>query len=512
MLTPQPLAQRNMDSQLTDALARCRQLPSTAGIALRIIALAQDPDADIQGASELIGMDPGLAGRIMRLANSPLYASRRKVETLNQAMTMLGLHATLHLALGLTLIGSNDDEAWPAAAHARLCKRSVLCAIAARLLGESTGMRQTDELMLASLLQDIGALSLLQIEQERYATLVLETRDNETLLELEQNLLGFQHDRIGGELARMWHLPDSLANAIAHSEHIDQAGNTFERCVALSGLLADIWLCDDPSRQRLRAHAACQHWLGLDQETLEGALIRMEALLPTMNTLFNTRILTPPAVRDLLQQAAEVSLLRQLRNQQQATQIQHDAQQLQEQAIKLAEQARLDPLTGVTNRRHMETQLELEFSRATHGHHPLSLAFIDLDDFKKINDRHGHITGDQVLKAFAGQLATQLRETDTVARFGGEEFVVIFPSTDEEMAAVIIRRVLDLISQIPVANADGAPLYVTFSAGIACHGGKEHFDSAEELLRAADDALYRSKHLGRNRVQMRSRILHEVAD
>ena len=241
-------------------------------------------------------------------------------------------------------------------------------------------------------------------------------------------------------------------------------------------------------------------------------MLRMEDFLPEMASLFNTRIPTPPAVRDLLAQAAEVSLLRRLRDEQEIELIHTQAQQLQQQAARLAEQARQDPLTGVTNRRHMEIQLEQEFERATTGDHPLSLAFIDLDDFKKINDRHGHITGDQVLKAFSRQLAAQLRSSDTVARFGGEEFVVIFPSTDEEMAALIIHRVLELISRTPVAEVDGAPLYVTFSAGIACHGEHERFACAEDLLRAADDALYRSKHLGRNRVQLRTRILQEAID
>ena len=132
------------------------------------------------------------------------------------------------------------------------------------------------------------------------------------------------------------------------------------------------------------------------------------------------------------------------------------------------------------------------------------MAFIDLDDFKKINDAHGHLTGDEVLRAFAGKLQGQLRHSDTVARFGGEEFVALLPNTSETVALDVIRRVLANIVATPMAELEGGPLFVTFSAGVATQGGYERFADVQDLLRAADDVLYRSKNLGRNRVIARS--------
>src|SRR5690606_8036651 len=151
-----------------------------------------------------------------------------------------------------------------------------------------------------------------------------------------------------------------------------------------------------------------------------------------------------------------------------------------------------------------ETVLQQEFSRALQRDRPLSLAFIDLDDFKKINDTHGHLIGDQVLKSFAGHLQEQLRGTDTVARFGGEEFVVLFPDTDELEALMVVRRALNTIGSTPMAHVHGSALHVTFSAGVATHGGYERFANVQDLLKAADDVLYRSKSLGRNRVNARA--------
>ena len=109
-----------------------------------------------------------------------------------------------------------------------------------------------------------------------------------------------------------------------------------------------------------------------------------------------------------------------------------------------------------------------------------------------------------MLQSFASHLQEQLRTSDTVARFGGEEFVVLFPDTNERIALEVVRRVLDTIAQTPMAEIEGAPLHVTFSAGVATHGDYERFANVQDLLKAADDVLYRSKSLGRNRVIARA--------
>ena len=97
-----------------------------------------------------------------------------------------------------------------------------------------------------------------------------------------------------------------------------------------------------------------------------------------------------------------------------------------------------------------------------------------------------------------------LRAADTVARFGGEEFIVLFPDTDEQVALAVVRRALIAIGNTPMVTLHGEPLHVTFSAGVATHGGYERFTTVQDLLKAADDVLYRSKSLGRNRVIARA--------
>lgn len=494
-----------MPPELTAALALCRNLPSPPGIALRIIELAQDPEADIATAADIIAIDMALSARMLRIANSPLYASRRRIENLGQALTMLGLNATISLALGFTVTqGLTGGTGADHDLRQRAWKRSILSALAASQLGQARGLRRLEELMLAGLLQDLGVLCLAQAESERYLPLLREARDNVDLVARERDELGCSHAEVGAWVAEQWGLPRYLVESISHSEDLDAAESPFQACVQLSGAVADIWLDDDADAARERALQQVHDRLELDSARFDQVLTRISEALPDIASLFEAGLNSPSRVRELIDHAQELVTLRNLRELQDADQARRRADEFEARAKRLADQAHRDALTGVLNRRQLEAVLEQEFLRAGRQGWPLSVAFIDLDDFKKINDAHGHLTGDEVLRAFAGKLQGQLRHSDTVARFGGEEFVALLPNTSETVALDVIRRVLANIVATPMAELEGGPLFVTFSAGVATQGGYERFADVQDLLRAADDVLYRSKNLGRNRVIARS--------
>jgi diguanylate cyclase (GGDEF)-like protein len=156
-----------------------------------------------------------------------------------------------------------------------------------------------------------------------------------------------------------------------------------------------------------------------------------------------------------------------------------------------------DGLTGLWNRRQFELRIAQELERATRFGERFSIVIADLDDFKAINDRHGHLTGDAVLVETARRLVTHTREVDTVARYGGEEFVLLLPQTEGLGALNVAEKVRDELSRAPIETDAGA-LRVTLSAGVACH--PHNGTSLEELLAAADAALYAAKASGKNRV------------
>jgi diguanylate cyclase (GGDEF)-like protein len=157
-----------------------------------------------------------------------------------------------------------------------------------------------------------------------------------------------------------------------------------------------------------------------------------------------------------------------------------------------------DSLTQLHNRRHLYTLGKLEFKRAQRHATPLSLLMIDIDHFKKINDSYSHATGDQVLVDFAQELRKKTRDIDIIGRYGGEEFVVILPSTPQKDAAELAERLRHQIEEkITPATAD-EKMMITVSIGVASLDEEIH--SLESLLDTADTALYEAKRSGRNRV------------
>ncbi|HIV71808.1 MAG TPA: GGDEF domain-containing protein [Candidatus Aquabacterium excrementipullorum] len=155
-----------------------------------------------------------------------------------------------------------------------------------------------------------------------------------------------------------------------------------------------------------------------------------------------------------------------------------------------------DPLTGLYNRQHLQTRLEAERERARAGGHRFCVALIDLDHFKLINDRHGHAMGDDVLTTFARQAQAVLRETDTIARWGGEEFLIMLPDTEPvDKAGIALGRLRASLRQTPFSEEE-PQMRVTFSAGVAEWAQDESID---QLIDRADAALYEAKHQGRDR-------------
>jgi diguanylate cyclase (GGDEF)-like protein len=161
-----------------------------------------------------------------------------------------------------------------------------------------------------------------------------------------------------------------------------------------------------------------------------------------------------------------------------------------------------DPLTGLYNRRYFDealTRVIASWRRSLRGEHrPVSAIMFDLDHFGEFNKQHGHQIGDEVLRTFAGLLRHRFRDADLVARFGGEEFVVVLEGATREAAVAIAEEIRAALADMPVRGDDGTQLPVTVSAG--CAALDESEPTREQLLRTADVALFMAKRAGRNRV------------
>ena len=177
-------------------------------------------------------------------------------------------------------------------------------------------------------------------------------------------------------------------------------------------------------------------------------------------------------------------------------QAQERQQELAEALERIRELATHDELTGLINRRRMLEIMHTEKHRSVRSGRGFCLAMIDIDHFKRVNDRLGHVAGDEVLSEVASVIAAGLRETDIVARWGGEEFLVMFTDTDEDAAERVLQRIQGTLTQTPVTQSDPS-LRVTFSAGVGNHLRDE---TLTRTIDRADRALYAAKAAGRQRI------------
>ncbi|MEA2490585.1 MAG: hypothetical protein QOH21_2377 [Acidobacteriota bacterium] len=182
---------------------------------------------------------------------------------------------------------------------------------------------------------------------------------------------------------------------------------------------------------------------------------------------------------------------------------------LMETNRRLEEQSLTDPLTSLRNRRAFDEEIRTAFELARRYERPLSLAVIDVDHFKPINDVHGHPAGDAVLRAVAQVLDGGTRQTDFVSRIGGEEFAILLPETPLFEAMQFAEKIRSAVATATIRTGEVAH-DLTVSIGVACTSHSQ-IPTAADLFNAADQALYRAKLNGRNRVELERRRVHRTA-
>ena len=491
-----------MNPEIEAQLRRSVNFPSPPGVATHIIELAQDPDIEMGKVAKALSMDSALATKILRIANSPLYAQRRKSESLRQALVVLGLNATLTLALSFSLVKSLRGGKSNGLSYGLYWRRALLAATAARALADVMRQSQAEEIFLAALLQDVGMLALDKAVPDLYSQGESLQRNHSALAEHEIKRLQVDHAHVGGWLMAQWNLPERLHRAISRSHRLDLSfsadpSQIFDRCVALSGPVADLFLLEPAQRQFAETALCAERSLGLDKIAFGQVLGTIGAMIPETEAIFEADLLAKQHPELILEQAREVLMLRSLHALREINTLRAPNDSTS-RALELEEETRRDELTGVYNRAYFDKFLAREFDNSTQHKWPLSLAFADLDDFKRINDSFGHQAGDRILQATARMLRGNTRETDLIARYGGEEFVVVLPATDAETARSICERIVAAFRNTGhVIGSDHAK--VTISVGCATHGNQHLFDSAADFINAADQALYTAKTGGRNR-------------
>ncbi len=498
-------AQQAMATQLSASV----RLPSPSVIALRLITLAQDPQANMAQVAELVQCDPALTSKLLRLANSPLYGYCATVTTLSKAHQVLGLNAAVALALSFSLHDELGADAAGGLDIKRYWQRSLLTALAARGLAIEWGETQPETFFLAGLLREIGLLAMNSALGERWAHIYLQSDDHADLRYREAQEWGFNYVEAGAWLLRQWQLPAYLSMGLAGShlallpetkslDETDQLATT----IAVAAHMAEAWQAGDDIDTLYALVDSSAPWLALDAGRYSRMIAGLMAQIPWIETCFEIRLIDAAQRRAVEDNAQEIVIARTLQNLRTTDELEQRTRALERRTDGLDARAQRDSMTGLFNREHFVAMLDKAFAQANHDGTPLSLAFIDIDRFKAINDTYGHAAGDSVIIGVARRLLLSVRQTDVVARYGGEEFVILMHAATSAASRTIMQRVLDDVRAHSLRLPNDNHLRVTASIGIATHtpAGRV-FQNPQALLESADQAMYAAKRSGRDRMR-----------
>ena len=488
-----------IDQQLVDSVLNSPSLPSLPAIALEIIKLVQEDDADVDKISQTISMDPALSSKLLKTVNSSFYGLSKTVGSVHQAVIVLGLNSVKALALGFSLVNNLTQAGGDNFDHLAFWRRSLFCATAAKQLCDRMHIVQAEEVFIASLLQDVGVLALAQVAGGKYAQVMKSIGgDHRKLSEAERKALGGDHTEVGAAMAESWGLPPLLVESIRMHEHPEDAPQNLVgliRTVYAGACAAEVIGHPDDQERVGTYHRLMQEHFQFSQADAEALLKDVFAGAREMQRLFELPTGELGNCEDILARANRALETVSLGCAQENAELKKSNEQLKAHASQ-------DAVTGMFNRRQFDERLDEQFLMADAGT-PLSVIFIDLDGFKAVNDTHGHPVGDMVLKSIADAIRRSVAPGIEAFRYGGDEFVLLCSSCGLAEAAKAGEELRVAIEKASCEVNDEKPFSVSLTAsiGVASYDGTV-FKRPEQLVRAADRGAYAAKHDGRNAVRV----------
>lgn len=479
-----------------EILKGAEHLPTLPGIAVRILEAVRKEDTSLKEIADILSTDPPLSAKILKIINSPFCGLQGKITSVPHAVNLLGIQAVKNFALSFSLVRGLSHRNGNSFDYPSFWKHSLVSSITSRLIAHEVLPDQEEDASFLGLLHDLGILALAQCIPDQYS-LVLREREASlsSYHEIENQVLGFSHLDVGGELLKTWGFPESFHIPVRFHHYPERLQTdqpellSLARILHLSSLFTDFF--DHPEKG---LYFGLVEWYAkayglLDRLNLDRIVQRTQELTATAFPFFEMKMEGEAGYAEMIERARGemVNLSSDF--------IQKFLEQ-QRQIEVLRTQVSLDGLTGLNNFQRLHELLDMEIHRNRRYGSPLTLVLADIDDFKAINDTHGHLAGDHVLKELAGHLKEALRKTDMVARYGGEEFALILPETDAQGGVVATERIRKMVASLRVYY-EGLQLAVTMSFGTASLVPLEVVPK-KELIRRADVALYGAKKKGKN--------------
>ena len=483
-------------SKLRVQTERLEMLPTLPGIALQILNTVRNDEKGVREIGELIAKDPSLSAAVLKMVNSSFYGLKTKVASVPHAVGLLGEQTVKNLALSFCLVKRFKLDPKEGFEISQFWKASLIGAIATQELAADLMPDLTDEAFFVGLLQDIGIIAMIHCMPEQYELVLNESRTaGISLHSAEASILGVTHYELGASLLASWDLPEIISIPIGSHHKPNTLAAPDEKLAALTQILHLGSLFID-----LILHSNKTLTLGLiEQRAVKfGFDAKLDLDRVAGEVQRQTKEIFPWFDIEAESDATYVEIIDAARGEL----IRHSrsivaALNRQKQEIdQLRESVSRDSMTGLYNYRCCMELLDQEIYRARRYQLPLSVVMADIDHFKEVNDNHGHLAGDMVIKQLAHLLRQSVRTSDYVARYGGEEFILILPETGTTGARTIAERLRQKVEQSAL-KYDGVTIPITVSFGITSKDREPHC-SVEKMISEADQALYLAKQAGRN--------------
>ena len=471
------------------------RMPTPPGVVVKLLELTEKEHASVHEIADVISLDPALAAKIMKFANSPLAGIRREVTSLPRAVALMGTRGVMMTALSFAVVGATRIESCLGFNVKQFGLQSIACGVAARALAARNNTAAPQEAMLTGLLSQLGRAVLANTNPDNYALLLQRVeRIPLDLPELELELFGTDYAQIGADMLQAWGLPGSVWMPLrryrlppekTECQAFDHVIFVAER---MAGVVCPDGNCTEPDTAGLLQSA--RQRLGIEQDECEILLCEVAEETESLRISLDVApgdVRPPEQIRELLQERITVLNL--------AMHFEH--KEGSDDQGEMLRKASTDPLTRAGNRAAFETRIKPEIDRSRRTGQPLGLIIIDIDRLKQLNDTHGNAAGDEVLKAVAATLGENIRKIDYVARVGADEFAVIAPGLTRETASTLAERIRAIIAEIGI-KWNGNRLDTTVSLGAAVVSAFPEHDPERFIIRSAVHCVDEAKRAGRN--------------
>lgn len=480
-----------------EIIKKSERLPTLPGIALKLIEEVRKENPQITKIVSLISSDPPLSAEILKCVNSPLYDLNTRVSSVEHAVNMLGLDTIKNLALSFSLLKGFQQEGPFRFDYKSYWKDSLVSAHSAKLIASCVNPNVSEDAFSLGLLHNLGILALALALPKQYSLVLKEMQASGcSHQEAEDHVLGFNHMEVGQRLMKSWRLPEIFYLPVAFHHHPEKLPTNksseidlLTKILHLSTLYVDLFKQTDTgfTLGLIERYAENYEFNGNLKIEQIGEQVNQHAL--KVFPLFEISINKENDYAQLIESARReiIDLSNDLMSK--VLEQKQEIEQLKKLII-------WDTMTPLINYQHFHELLNQEIYRSKRYQSPLTILIADIDDFETINDNYSHEAGDFVIKQVAKFLRNQLRQSDYLARYGGNAFGFIMPETPLVGGLHAAQRLRGAIGGMNIVFG-GDKISFTMSFGIASLLPDQEV-SKDTLIKMAEDALVLAKQSGKN--------------